>query len=88
MDRKATAAGYGEEGQAEVDRGPLVGFLTTRVMTTEREPLFAATNGNTPGQVIDKRIDDMRREFGQMRLERPDMRAPELHSITFEFPAD
>ncbi len=69
-------------------RGPLMGFLTTRVMTSEREPLFGSRQGLTVGQMIDQRIEAMNREFEAMVREHPDQRQPELHSITFEFPAE
>lgn len=73
------------ETGAGQERKPLVGFLTTRVMISEREPLFASKEGMTPGQLIDARINKMNDEWASYP---PEMQRPELHAITFEFPGE
>lgn len=67
----------------EKPKGPLVGFLTSRIMITEREPIRANDkNGASVGQLIDARIEEMRQQWASH--ENP----PQLHAITFEFPQD
>jgi hypothetical protein len=64
--------------------GPLMGFLTTKLLVTEREPLFAGPKGMTPGQIIDARI----KEIGEEQFTDSTVARPVLHSITYEFPRD
>jgi hypothetical protein len=62
---------------------PLVlGYLTTRIMIVEREPIHASEEGLTVGQMIDNRIAEIQSA--------PDDGGPgaRVHSLTFEFSSE
>lgn len=70
----------------------LMGFMTTRILIEEREPLMTNPDGLTVGQLIDKRIEDIElgpsNEYGERRQLQPGETRPIVHSVTFEFPRE
>lgn len=64
------------------------GYLTTRVLHTEREPL-TGDGTMTVGQMIDKRLADLASQDGFNGHGVPEgWVAPVVHSITLELPRD
>lgn len=69
------------------DKPTLLGYVTTRVLHTEREPLFADDSGMTIGQMIDHRLGQLRDPWAG-QIPPADWVAPAIHSVTVELPVE
>lgn len=82
------AKGYAEAAPATEQPPRLAGWLTKRVMITEREPLYHDGSGASIGQLVDREIE----KFMAMTLDNHDPSNPQgmpvIHSVTVELPVE
>lgn len=80
--------GFPKAGVASASEQPqrLAGWLTKRVMITEREPLYHDGSGLSIGQLVDKQLQAF--EEAQNRHHDPHEVRPVIHSVTVELPVE